>query len=416
MPKLGIPLAAALLAINGSANAADTGDWIATWAASPQPLFAADFIAPNKVPANFWNQTLREVASISLGGDKVRLVLSNLYGSTPLHIDAARLALAGEFGAIEPGSDHPVTFDGQPNVSIPPGAEWISDPVEMKVAPLSKVAVSLYFKDVVPVTTTHWEGRDTAFITDGDTTRDATIKPSSTMTAKPFLTGILVDAPANGSAVVTFGDSITDGDGSTPDKTHRWPDFLAKRLSEAGKPVAVLNEGISGARVLTDRMGVNALARFDHDVVAEPHVGSVILMMGINDIGWPEMVLDPRAKVPTAEAITDGYKQLIERAHEHGIRIIGATLTPFEDTFHGRYQMDQYYNPEKEKVREAVNDWIRNSGAFDAVIDFDALARDPADPHHIKAEHDSGDHLHPNDAAYEKMAGSIDLGVLLSKK
>jgi lysophospholipase L1-like esterase len=412
MRKLSISLAIALITLAPAARAADAGDWITTWAASPQPLFAPDFIAPNKVPANFWNQTLREVASITLGGKQVRLVISDLYGKTPMPIDAVHVALAGESGAILPGSDHAVTFDGQSSVVIPPGAEWISDPVDMKVAPLSKLAVSLYFKGVVPVTTSHWEGRDTAFITVGDTTADENIKPSGTMTAKPFLTGIMVDTPADARAVVTFGDSITDGDGSTPDKTHRWPDFLAKRLSEAGQPIAVVNEGISGARVLSDRMGVNALARFDHDVIAQPHVSTVILMMGINDIGWPEMILDPTAKVPSASAITNGYKQLIDRAHLHGVRVIGATLTPFEDTFHGRLGLDQYYNPEKEKVREAVNNWIRTSGTFDGVIDFDALARDPDNPKHIKASMDSGDHLHPNDAAYEAMAGAIDLGML----
>jgi len=401
---------ATTLAFSTAAFAAESGDWIATWAASPQPIWGADFLAPVKVPRNFWNQTLREVASISLGGNKIRLVVSNVYGDTPLPIDAAHVALAGPDGSIQAGSDHAVTFDGEPGVVIPPGAEWISDPVDFKVDPLSKLAVSLYFKGVVPVTTTHWEGRDTAYITAGDTTSAETIKPSSTMTAKPMLTGILVDAPSDAKAVVAFGDSITDGDGSKPDQTHRWPDFLAKRIVKEGLPMTVVNEGISGARVLTDRMGTNALARFDHDVIAQPHASTVILMMGINDIGWPEMILDPNAKEPTAKEITDGYQQIIERAHAHGLRILGATLTPFEDTFKGG-PLEGYYNPEKEKIREAVNDFIRNSGEFDGVIDFDAIVRDPSNPKHTKAEYNSGDNLHPNDAAYEAMAGAIDLNM-----
>ena len=226
---------------------------------------------------------------------------------------AAHVALAGENGTIQPGSDHAVTFDGQSDVVIPPGAEWISDPIAFQVDPLSKLAVSLYFQGVTPVTTTHWEGRDTAYITEGNTVGDPTIKPSSTMTAKPILTGILVDAPADAKAVVTFGDSITDGDGSKVDQTHRWPDFLAKRIVKEGLPLTVVNEGISGARILTDRMGTNSLARFDHDVIAQPRASTVILMMGINDIGWPQMVLDPNAREPTAKEITNGYHQLRAR-------------------------------------------------------------------------------------------------------
>jgi lysophospholipase L1-like esterase len=394
-----------------SAALADSSDWIPTWGASPQPIWGADFFAPVKVPRNFWNQTLREVASISLGGEKIRLVVSNVFGNTPLPISAAHVALAGPDGSIQAGSDHAVTFDGKASVVIPAGAEWISDPVAFKVDPLSKLAISLYFAGVVPVTTSHWEGRDTAYISEGNTTADATIKPSSTMTAKPILTGILVDAPADARAIVTFGDSITDGDGSKPDQTHRWPDFLAKRIVKANMPMTVVNEGISGARVLVDRMGTNALARFDHDVIAQPHASTVVLMMGINDIGWPGMVLDPDAKQPTAQDVIDGYKQLIERAHAHGLRILGATLTPFEDTFKGG-PLEGYYNPDKEKIREAVNAWIRTGGEFDGVIDFDAIVRDPANPKHTKAEYNSGDNLHPNDAAYEAMAESIDLGML----
>jgi lysophospholipase L1-like esterase len=402
---------AALVMLGSFAHAADSGIWIPTWGTSPQPIWSADFLVPVKVPRNFWNQTLREVATVSLGGKQVRLVISNLYGSTPLSLSAAHVAAAADDGAIQAGSDHPVTFDGQPAIAIPPGAEWISDPVNFAVAPLSKLSVSLYFAGVVPVTTSHWAGQDTAYITEGNTVGEATSKPSSTMTAKPFLTGILVDAPPRASAVVIFGDSITDGVGSKVDQTHRWPDFLARRLKEADVPMSIVNEAISGARVLSDRMGVNALARFDRDVIAQPRVSTVILMMGINDIGWPETILDPSAKVPTAEQLTDGYKQLIQRAHLRGLRILGATLTPFEDTFKGG-PFEGYYSPEKEKVREAVNDWIRKSGEFDGVIDFDALVRDPSNSKHIKAEYNSGDNLHPNDAAYQAMAASIDLGML----
>jgi lysophospholipase L1-like esterase len=215
--------------------------------------------------------------------------------------------------------------------------------------------------------------------------------------------------------VVTFGDSITDGDCSTVDANRRWPDVLAERLASAGgPPVAVLNQGISGAKVLGDRMGVNALARFDRDVLAQPHVDTVIVMIGINDIGWAgARHLSPGDPPAVAERIIAGYRQLIERAHLHGIRVIGATLTPFEDSFKGAFEpLADYYNPSKEKVRQAVNKWMRESRAFDAVIDFDALVRDPKRPQRIQARFDCGDHLHPNDAGYKAMAESIDLRLL----
>ena len=198
------------------------------------------------------------------------------------------------------------------------------------------------------------------------------------------------------------------------DANHRWPDFLAGRLQKMGgeaAKVAVVNEGISGDRVLTDRMGDNALARFDRDVVSQPRADTVVLMMGINDIGWPGTVLSPKNEVaPSADEIIAGYKQLIARAHDHGLKIIGATLTPFEDTFHGT-PIFGYYSEEKEAKREAVNAFIR-SGAFDGVIDFDAVVRDPANPKHILAQYDHGDHLHPNDAGYKAMAELIDLKLL----
>jgi lysophospholipase L1-like esterase len=233
------------------------------------------------------------------------------------------------------------------------------------------------------------------------------------MTAKVFLSEILVDAQPGARTVVTFGDSITDGDGSTIDGNLRWPDNLAKRLSD--RKIAVLNEGISGSKVLSDRMGANALARFERDVLGQSHADVVTMMMGINDIGWQGSVLAPADKIPTADEVIAGHQQIIAHAHLHHLRIIGATLTPFEDTFHGT-PLFGYYCEEKEKVRQAVNTWIRESGAYDGVADFDAVVRDPANPKHIKAEFDSGDHLHPNDAGYVAMADSIDLGSLLGNK
>jgi lysophospholipase L1-like esterase len=397
----------------GQAQRSDAGDWIATWAASPQPWWDADFFAPIDVPRSLRNQTVRQIARVSLGGSRVRVELSNEYGSDPLVIGAAHVALAADGSAIVAGSDRPLTFGGEPSVTVPPGAPILSDPVHLEVPALGSVAVSLYLPEITPTSTFHWEGVQTAYISgEGSFVGEPDFEAAETITSRIFLSEIMVDAPPDARAIVTFGDSITDGATSTVDANHRWPDFLAERLNEADAPVAVINQGISGARVLRDRMGDNALARFDRDVLSHPHADTVVLMMGINDIGWPGTLLVPQGEpAPTANDIIAGYRQLIARAHAHNMRIIGATLTPFEDTFRGN-PLFGYYNEEKEAKRQAVNRWIRTSGAFDGVIDFDAATRDPDNPKHIRADFDSGDHLHPQDTGYKAMADSIDLEVL----
>jgi lysophospholipase L1-like esterase len=395
------------------AQRADAGDWIDTWSASPQPVWEPDFFAPAGIPRTLRNQTIRHVARISLGSSRVRVEFSNEYGEHPLVIGAAHVALAGEKDAIAPGSDRVLTFSGSTSITVPPGAPVWSDPVDLAVAALGSVAVSLFLPEVTPATTWHNDARQTAYISgEGDFTAAERFEPAQTVTSRIFLSGIAVDAAPEARAVVLFGDSITDGDGSTLDANHRWPDFLAERLNKANPKVAVLNEGISGARVLRDRMGDNALARFDRDVLSHPRADTVVLMMGINDIGWPETILVPKGEpAPSAEDVIDGYEQIIARAHANGMRIIGATLTPFEDTFRGT-PLYGYYSEAKEAKRAAINQWIRTSGAFDGVIDFDAITRDPANPKHIQAQYDKGDHLHPNDTGYKAMAESVDLGLL----
>lgn len=405
-------LAAALVAMPFTAARAADGAWIDTWSAATQPVWKPDFLANPTFPRNLWNQTMRQVARISLGGSQVRVILSNEFGEEPMTIGEAHVALAGEAGSIQEGSDRALTFGGQSSISIPPGARVISDPADLDAPALSSVAVSLYFPNVTPSTTMHFDGRQTAYIVAGNKTGDATITPDSTTTSRLFLAGIRVDAPEGARSIVTFGDSITDGDGTTADANTRWPDFLAARLqAESDVPTSVLNEGISGERVLTDRMGINALARFEEAVLLHPRVDTVIFMMGINDIGWPDMLLDPHGVPPSAADIIAGYKQLIDRAHDHGIRVIGATLTPFNDAFGGG-PLAGYYNDEKEAQRVAVNDWIRNGGDFDGVIDFEKVVQDPANPNKIRPDWDKGDNLHPNDAGYQAMAESIDLSIL----
>jgi lysophospholipase L1-like esterase len=396
------------------AQGAASSHWVGTWESSPQPIWGPDFFAGLKYPRNLWNQTVRQTARVSIGGSRLRVVLSNEYGDSPVTIGDAHVALADKGSAIVPGSDRPLTFGGNTTVTIPPGAPVLSDPVELAIAPLGSVAISLFIPDVTPVTTWHNDARQTAFLVAGNKVGETDFKPDASVTARVFASQILVDAPAAARAIVTFGDSITDGDGSTVDAIHRWPDFLAARFVEAGgAPVGVLNAGISGAKLLKDRMGTNALARFDRDALSVPGVDTVVVMIGINDIGWPGGVLSPNDPPVSVDDLIAGYRQLIAQAHARNIRIIGVTLTPFEDTFKVvNPALDYYYNPEKEKTRQAVNQWIRESKEFDGVIDFDSLARDPKRPSHIQANFDSGDHLHPNDAGYKVMADSIDLQLL----
>ena len=283
---LAAALAGGVAVSAGTAVAADDAAWIATWAASPQPEWDPDFFAPIGVPRSVRNQTVRQVGRVSVGGNRLRIVVSNEYGKLPLTIGAAHVALAGTGSAIAVGSDRKLTFSGQDSITVPPGAPAVSDPVDLQVPPLGTVAVSLFFPDITPTTTWHNDAKQTGYLADGDKTGAADLPDAEKLPSRLFLSEIRVDAPENARAVVTFGDSITDGDGSTVDANHRWPDRLAERLVKAGVNVAIVNEGISGARVLRDRMGDNALARFDRDVLSQPRADTVVLMMAPHSCSW----------------------------------------------------------------------------------------------------------------------------------
>lgn len=394
------------------------GHWVATWQASPQPVWETGFLFPTKVPAELSDQTVRQVARISLGGSRVRIVLSNAHGTRPLTVGKATVARprpGSQPDAVDIDSLQAVTFAGQASATIPPGASLVSDPVPGPVLPLTRMTVSIHLPNATPLTTFHWDGRQTGWIVAGDQTSAATLRmidrEHQSTTARLLLTGIQVDTGEGARAVAVIGDSITDGATASLDADSRWPDFLAKRLAPHG--VAVLNAGISGARLLSDGMGVNALARLERDVLTQPGVRSLVVMLGINDIAWPGTAFARDAQRPTLAALVAGYRQLIAQAHSHGIRVIGATLTPFEGALPGTPLAD-YYQRDKDALRHQVNTWIRHGGAFDAVIDFDAALRDPAHPARLSARFDSGDHLHPGDEGNRTMAEVIDLGALLS--
>jgi lysophospholipase L1-like esterase len=406
LSTLGAPAAAAPAA---DPQPAQVG-WSASWSASPQPVWEAGFALPTNIPASLSNQTVRQVARLSLGGKRARVVLSNEYGTTPLIVGAAHIALAGDGSATVAGSDRALTFGGRETVAIAPGAPAVSDPVDLQLAPLAQVAVSIFLPHTTPLATFHWDGKQTAYIAPDNLAAAPLIRTGETVEARLFLSTILVDAAPAARVVAAFGDSITDGAGSTVNRNQRWPDLLAQRL--ATQNVAVINAGISGARVLSDKMGVNALARFERDVLDQPGVGTVILLMGINDIAWPGSSFAPQEPALAEERLIAGYRQLIARARLRHVRIVGATLTPFEGALQDS-DLKSYYSPSKEKTRQAVNRWIRGSGEFDAVIDFDALVRDPRHPRRFLPAFDSGDHLHPGDRGYRAMAEAIDLAQLL---
>ena len=419
-------LALALAGLTAAAGAQE--HWVATWAASPQSAHivfprlpqppapapgAAAQAAPRIVfppPPSFDNQTVRMIVRASVGGHSVRVQLSNTFGASVLRIGAAHIALRDKDSTIVSGSDRPLTFSGQPSTTIPEGAEILSDPVNLDIAPLAYLVVSVYVPDHVDDPTDHLTGLHTTYISGpGDFTAAGSIENPKTTQSWYFLSGVDVLAPAKTGVIVAFGDSITDGATSTPDTDRSWPSQLAVRLA-ANKSTAdwsIVNEGISGNRLLNGGMGVAALARYDRDVLDQPGVKWVIVMLGINDIGLGSLPgMGPEDTVTTQQLIA-GQKQLIDRAHIRGIRVIGATLTPYVGAM--------YASEQGEAKREALNDWIRTSGAYDAVFDFDKVVGDPANPKQILASYNISDHLHPNDAGYKAMADSIDLSIFNSK-
>ncbi|GGX02762.1 hypothetical protein GCM10007242_04800 [Pigmentiphaga litoralis] len=367
---------------------------------------------PTNIPAVINDRTVRQVARVSVGGARVRIVLSNTYGAKPIVLSKATLGLPVGEGAVAADSIRAVMFGGREAAVILPGASSLSDPVALPIPALSQVAVSFHLPTATAVQSFHWDGRQTGWMVPGDQTRAPVLGKTgqATTTARPLLSGIQVETDTLARAVAVLGDSITDGATASLDKDSRWPDFLAARLAPRG--VAVLNAGISGARLVSDGMGVNALARFDRDVLSQPGVQSVIVLLGINDIAWPGTAFARDAKRPSLDDLTAGFRQLIEQAHGRGVRVIGATLTPFEGALPNT-PLDDYYSVEKDTLRQVLNAWIRHSGAFDAVVDLDAALRDPSHPARLAAKFDSGDRLHPGDEGNRAMADAVDLDALI---
>jgi lysophospholipase L1-like esterase len=388
----------AVLILSVSAHAASPGVWVGTWATAPMQQ-------ANKDGAIAADTTLRQIVHVSLGGSSIRVVFTNEYGTDPLILTGASVALpvSNTVSDIRPGSAHPLSFSGHPGMTIPPGAVAVSDPVDFPLAALSDLAISA----VLPAQplreyTVHTFGNSSNFQAAGDQLSATTLDAPHTNTAWFFLKSVDVQAPAGSGSIVAFGDSITDGAHSTRNANAGWPNVLATRLhaSKTGANLGVLNTGIGGNRILHDGTGPSALARFDRDVIAQAGVRYVIVLESINDIGH---AADPKKPydIVTADDLITGLSQLARRAHTHGIKFYGATLTP--------YLPAGYSSPAGEAMRDKINHWIRTSPELDGFIDFDAATRDPNHPESFLPAHDSGDHLHPGDTGYKAMGESIDL-------
>lgn len=394
-------------AIIGAAQNPSSPVWVATWGASqqiPEPQ--------NALPAgDLRDATVREIFHLSMGGPVLRVHLSNAFGTAALHFTSVHIArsLAPDSSSIDPATDRALTFNGAADVIVPPGAEYISDPIAFPVAPLSDVAVSFHLDEPPAPETGHPGSRATSYYVHGDAVAAANLTGAAKVDHWYQVSGIDVQAAPGAASIVALGDSITDGHAATTNGNDRWTDELARRLqqSPATRSVGVSNQGIGGNHLLTDGLGPNVLARFDRDVLATAGVRWLIVFEGVNDLG----ALSRSGAAPPAEhaalvrRIIGAYQQVIARAHAHGIQVIGATITP--------YIGSDYYHPapENEADREAVNAWIRAPGHFDAVIDFDQVVRDPAQPDRLLPAFDCGDHLHPSPVGYKAMGDAIPLSL-----
>ncbi len=386
--------------------------WVASWTAPPHaPLGTEGRFAV----ATFENVTLSQILRVSEGGTQLRIRLSNRYGEAPLEVGEARVVRIDDAGAEIPGTSRSVTFGGEAGAFIPRGAPFLSDAVELDVPDLSRLKVEFYLPGSTGPCTCHLTGLDELAVSPPGNHVGKPFEPVSTAQYRAFLSVVEVDSPDSPGTIVAYGDSITDGAGSTPGANRRWPDVLAERLQQAGKEWAVANVAISGNRVLSPGMGEAALARFDEDVLSLPHVKYMIVFEGVNDIGsrfgWkenePPIAGMDQPKIDTAQMIA-GYKQLIERAHAKGIKVIGSPIGPYKGA--------SYWTEEGEAGRQAINDWIVHGGAFDAVVRLDTAFADPEDPQTMRDGYHMGDYLHGNDAGLKAVGESIDLSLFESRE
>jgi len=408
MRKIG-KLRATILGLIGLAAALPANaEWVASWSAPPHaPLGTEGQFAA----ASYDNVTLSQILRISEGGTRLRVRFSNRYGTGPLAIGAARLVRIDDAGKEIAGTSRALTFGGDAGAVIPRGAPFASDIVDLALPSLSRIKVEFYLPKPTGPCTCHLTGVDEIAVSPPGDFVGKPFTPVSTALFRAFLSVVEVYSPKSKGTIVAFGDSITDGVGSTAGANRRWPDILANRLQAAGKHWAVANSAISGNRILSPGMGESALARFDEDVLSLPNVKYLIIFEGVNDIGnrfgkrGPNQPNFPTLDQPeiTADQMIAGYKQLIERAHAKGIKVIGAPIGPYKGA--------SYWSEEGEAARQKINDWIVKGGAFDGVTRIDTAFADPADPRQMREGYHMGDHLHGSDAGLKAVGDSIDLSL-----
>lgn len=396
----------ALVLGSTASQAEEQTSWVPSWTASLYRVEPDALLSDEQ----FTDATLRQAVRISTGGKRIRIVLSNAAGSRPFAIGGIHVALSGAPGtaSIQPQSDHEVLFGTRPNVIVPAGGSAISDAVDMNVPPLARLSISLHFAAPPDQQTGHLRSLSTSWITHGDQLDAATLSSATSLEHWYQVAAVQVEAP-DPRLIVAFGDSITDGSRSTPNANERWPDLLAERLqtSSATSRWAVANQGLAGNRLLAYGRGPSALARFDQEVLSQPHARTVVLLEGINDLGqFAQTKPQPARRRAHVKQIVGAYRQLISQARTHGLRIVGATLLPYSGS-------DYHPTPLDEHDRRSINDWIRAPGHFDAVIDWDSTMRDPHDPNRLKPDFDSGDHLHPSSTGYRAMVDAISIGKVI---
>jgi len=384
--------------------------WVTTWAASPQKVWNKDFVFPTNIPDQISNQTIKQISQISLGGEAIRLVFTNQYGDQPLYIDKTTVGLV-KGQSLKSKSAYPVYFSGKLKAQILPGKQLMSDPIQLPVPDHAQLMVNSFIQKPTKFKTFHWDAKQTSWLITGNQTANLNTPSSAkTTTARLLLSAVEVKPKRKAHVVAVIGDSITDGATATLDANTRWTDFLAKRLSP--HQVAVINSGISGNRLLNDGMGDSALERLQKEVFQYSGVKTLIVLVAINDISWPGTAFAPKQQIPTFEALTQGYKRVVDEAHRQGIQVIGATLLPFSGALPNT-PLDNYYQPNKDELRQRINHWIRTSHTFDGVLDLERGLKDPKHPDRLNPIYDSGDHLHPNDRGNQQMANLVDVNQLL---